>query len=316
MSLAIRETAGDADLATYAAIVNAGSPEDPTSVEELRWSAATYPGGLRLLAELDGGPVGAASVGRIYVHPPEYPYYWGSLDVVADARRQGIGTALLTRISAQAAADGKIGLHIPASASRPFAIEFLLHRGFEEYERMTALRLDLAGLVPPAVDPPAGVTITTLAARPELVGGVHQVALEAFADIPGGDEPMTVGDLAEFRARDVDRDSIPSDAFFVAFDAATGLVIGYSSLMLTPGSTTAAWYDMTAVLRAWRGRGVAVALKRATVGWAIGRGLAALDTGNDLDNAAMRAVNAKLGFRPLPDLLTLRGPLFGGMMAP
>ena len=193
--------------------------------------------------------------------------------MLADARRQGVGTALLTRISARAAADGKIGLHIPASASRPFAVEFLLHRGFEEHERMTALRLDLAGLVPPAVDPPAGVTLTTLAARPDLVTGVHQVALEAFADIPGGDEPMTVGDLAEFRARDVDRDSIPPEAFFVALDAASGDVIGYSSLMLTPGSTTTAWYDMTAVLRAWRGRGLAVALKRATIGWAIGRGL-------------------------------------------
>ena len=28
----------------------------------------------------------------------------------------------------------------------------------------------------------------------------------------------------------------------------------------------------------------------------------------------MRAVNARLGYLPLPDTLTLRGPLFGGMM--
>ena len=83
---------------------------------------------------------------------------------------------------------------------------------------MTALRLDLAGLEPPAVDAPAGVTLTTLAAHPDLVPGVHRVALEAFADIPGGDEPMAVGDLAEFRARDIDRDSIPAEAFFVAVD--------------------------------------------------------------------------------------------------
>ena len=83
MTLAIREAAGDADLATYAAIVNAGSPEDPTSVAELRWSDATYPGGLRLLADLDGRTVGAASVGRIYVYPPEFPYLWGTLDVLA-----------------------------------------------------------------------------------------------------------------------------------------------------------------------------------------------------------------------------------------
>jgi GNAT superfamily N-acetyltransferase len=76
-----------------------------------------------------------------------------------------------------------------------------------------------------------------------------------------------------------------------------------------PGSTTVAWHDMTAVRAAWRGRGVATALKRATIGWAIEHGLTALDTGNDEDNAAMRAVNARLGYEPLPDELTYRGPL-------
>ena len=29
----------------------------------------------------------------------------------------------------------------------------------------------------------------------------------------------------------------------------------------------------------------------------------------------MRALNARLGFQPLPDLATMRGPLFGGIMA-
>jgi RimJ/RimL family protein N-acetyltransferase len=71
---------------------------------------------------------------------------------------------------------------------------------------------------------------------------------------------------------------------------------------------------MTAVLPAYRGRGIALALKRGTVAWAIAAGLTALETGNDVDNAPMRAVNAKLGFQPLPDTVTLRGPLVGGMM--
>ena len=172
--------------------------------------------------ELDGRTVGAASVGRIYVHPPEFPYLWGTLDVLADARRHGVGTALLAGSWRRRRRPAKVGLHIPASAARPEAIEFLLHRDFEEYERLKAVRLDLVGVcATPAVDPPAGVAITSLAARPDLVPGVHRVALEAFADIPGGDDPMAVGDLAEFRARDVDRASIPPDAFFVALDAAT-----------------------------------------------------------------------------------------------
>ena len=100
----------------------------------------------------------------------------------------------------------------------------------------------------------------------------------------------------------------------IALETASGRVIGYASLLMLPGQTRVAWHDMTAVVRAWRGRGLAGALKRATIGWAIANGLDTLETGNDVDNAAMRAVNARLGYQPAPDDVILRGPLFGGMM--
>ena len=144
---------------------------------------------------------------------------------------------------------------------------------------------------------------------------MHAVAIEAFADIPGGDAPMAAGDLDEFRKRDVDRPSIPPAAFFIATDDATGRVVGYACLLLQPPHRRRiAWHDMTAVARDWRGRGLATALKRATIGWAIADGLELLEAGNDTDNLAMRAVNARLGYVPSPDSLTLRGALVGGIM--
>jgi mycothiol synthase len=310
-----RATHDDADLGTIARIVNETSPEDSTSIDELRWADATYPGGVRFLADVGGRPVAVATVGRIYMYPADYPASWGTLDVLPEARRQGIGGALLVAISEEARIAGKTELQIPASDSRPEGIQFLLHRGFKEYERAKAAQLPLAGLTAPPVELPAGVELHTLAERPDLVAGVHAVATEAFLDIPGGSTPMAAGDLAEFRARDVDRPSIPQDAFFVATDATTGKVIGYASLLLLPGQAgRKAWHDMTAVLRAWRGRGLATALKHATIGWAIDQGLEVLQTGNDVDNAPMRAVNARLGYRPTPDLLAMRGPLFDGIM--
>jgi hypothetical protein len=42
--------------------------------------------------------------------------------------------------------------------------------------------------------------------------------------------------------------------------------------------------------------------------------LTTLETGSDEANAPMRAVNARLGYRPSPDEITMRGPWFGGMM--
>ena len=306
----------DADLAAIASIVNTVSPDDPTSVEDLRWAERTYPGGARFIAETDDGrAVGAAIVGRIHIYPPDFDGLWATVKVLPEARRQGTGSHLLAAVSGHARERGKSALHIPVSEASLESVEFLVHRRFTEYDRVKAVRLELAGLAEPPIDPPPGVVVTTLAERPDLVVGVHAVALEAFPDIPTGDEPIAAGDLAEFRARDVDRANVPPDAFFVALDSAGGTVVGYASLFL-PSATgpVVAWNDMTAVARSWRGRGLAGALKRATIGWAIRNGLAALETGNDPANAPMRAVNARLGYRPLPDYVTMRGPLFSGII--
>lgn len=307
MSWTIRAaTDTSADLAAIARIVNLVTPDDPTSVDEMRWADATYPGTVRFLAEDGGKPVGVATVGRIYVYPPEFPDLWGQVVVLPVAQRRGLGSELLRTISAHVRSVGKTGLHLRASEGQPEGIAFLRSHGFEEYERARMVRLELAGRTTPVVDPPEGVSLTSLEERPELVAGVHAVAVEALPDIPGGD-PIAAGDLAEFRARDVDRPSIPAGGFAIAVETDTDRVVGYASLIFVPGSTTVAWHDMTAVSRDWRGRGVARALKLATIGWAVDHGLEALETGNDDDNAPMRAVNARLGYRPLPDEVTMRG---------
>lgn len=304
-------TSDDADLEAIAALVARVTPDSPTSVEEMRWAEATYPGGRRFVAERDGAVVGTGSVGRIYVYPPEYPKLWFDIAVDEADRRQGIGSALLAAVSQHAREAGKEGLETLASEGRPEGIAFLEHRGFTAVERSKSVRLELTGLEPPTVDAPHGISITTLAERPELVTGVHEVAVAAFPDIPSADEPMAAGDLEEFRKRDVDRPGIPHAGFFVALDSATHEVVGYAALLYLPGRTDVAWHDMTAVKPSHRGRGIAVALKRATVRWAIEQGMTALETGNDEENAPMRAVNARLGYAPLPDLLALTGPLVG-----
>lgn len=310
MTFTVRPATGDdADLTAYAAVVNAADPSNPTSLDELRWSDATYPGGRRFLAETGGRVVGAATTGRIYVYPPDHPDAWLGVAVLRDERRRGIGTALWAAASAHARSGGKVGFQLDVDATSTDGIAFLEHRGFTEIERSRVVRLDLAGRPAPDVEPPPGIELTTLAERPDLLAGVHAVAVAAFRDIPHGGTPMAAGDLGEFVARDVDRPGIPRDGFFVAFDARDGAVVGYASLYLVPGDPTIAWHDMTAVLPAARGRGVARALKLATVRWATARGLAALETGNDPANAPMRAVNARLGYRPLPDRITYRGPL-------
>ncbi len=301
-------TSNDAELTRFAEIVNEVTPENPTDLAELSWQDANYLGE-RFIAEVAGEAVGVATVGQILSYRPDFDRWWVNVLVRKSHRRQGIGSALLVAGSRAARAVGKTGLQTSVSERHADGIVFLQHRGFVEFDRYRMVDLDLGRLQKPAIDQPAGVEITTIAARPDLVTGVHAVAELAFPDIPHADEPMQAGSLEEFRKRDVDRPGMPSEAFHVALDAATGKVIGYASLMRIPGRPDAAWHDMTAVAPAHRGRGIATALKRATIVWAIEAGMRVLETGNDVENAPMRAVNATLGYRPIPDEIGFRGPL-------
>jgi len=306
--LEIREATSDEDLGHMVAIIGRVMPDNPMSVDEAHWQDEHYPGGRRFLAWLDGSPVGYGGAGRVYMFAEDYPALWGELCVLPGHRDRGVGSALLEAISTVARDAGKPQLLGRTTDEHPEAIRFLEHRGFREVERLKTVRLDLAGLAVPAVDPPAGVSITSLEQQPELGDALYEVALEALPDIPG-DGRMDTGTPEEFRTRDIDKPSMPPGACAIAVDDESGTAVGYSNLMLVPGNPRLAWHAMTAVRRAWRGRGVASALKRATIAWAAANGLDAVETANDVDNAPMRAVNRRLGYRPLPDELTYRGAI-------
>jgi GNAT superfamily N-acetyltransferase len=68
---------------------------------------------------------------------------------------------------------------------------------------------------------------------------------------------------------------------------------------------------MTAVKRAWRGRGIARALKAAEINWALANGYAELHTSNEERNTPIKRLNAGLGYRPGIGTIHLVGPITG-----
>ena len=58
--------------------------------------------------------------------------------------------------------------------------------------------------------------------------------------------------------------------------------------------------NITGVLRDYRGRKIAQALKLLTIRYAQAYGAATIRTSNDSENAPMLAINRKLGYKPLP----------------
>jgi GNAT superfamily N-acetyltransferase len=99
------------------------------------------------------------------------------------------------------------------------------------------------------------------------------------------------------------------EAVFVAFD--DDEVVGYAKLALAPSEANTAWHDLTGVKRAWRGRGIAAALKRTQIAWAKEQGYRRLVTHNEERNEPIRRLNERHGYRLEPGRIFLRAEISG-----
>ena len=142
-----------------------------------------------------------------------------------------------------------------------------------------------------------GIRIATLAELgaddERVLRGVYAVDRESGQDEPGSVD-YQAPPFEQWREW-IFEPGVSPEWFRVALDG--DRPVGMASLRLP--SSDVAETGFTAVLRAYRGKGVASALKVAVCEWARQRGIRYIYTGNDLTNAPMLAINTKLGFRPL-----------------
>jgi GNAT superfamily N-acetyltransferase len=252
---------------------------------------------------LDGEPAGSGFVAIL----PQRPSVGSALlTVLAERRRRGVGTALYRELSRWCAAQGVETIEAMVEADDEESLGYARRRGFIEVERYPKRVLKLGDLVAPTVAPPSGVEIVSWADRPEVARGIYAVAVEVYADVPGGEDEV-MEPFEDWLAHDMQGSSDRPDATFVAL--AGDEVVGYAKFSLTAAQPTVAFHDMTGVKRAWRGRGVAGALKRAQIGWAKANGYERLETGNEVRNEPIRRLNASLGYRESPGRVLMRGPL-------
>jgi mycothiol synthase len=304
-AIVVEAVEDDATLVDWVEVRSEVLPWWPMDLESVRHARRRGRQRVELLAREDGSAVagGVATVLEISGDPA---VAFANVFVPAARRRAGIGSAVLSRIGEHVRTWGKTRLEAIVSESDPDGLEFARHRGFEEVARAWDAVLSLESLTPPAVDPPPGVEIVTLAERPDLLRSLYEVEQEATADIPAP-EPYVVGSFEEWHRREVEALLTPADVWFLAI--AGDEVVGHALLILQSARPGVGWHQMTGVRRAWRGRGVAGALKRAQIAWAKAQGLDRLETENHEDNAPMRRLNHRLGYQAKPATITLRGPL-------
>jgi GNAT superfamily N-acetyltransferase len=286
-------------------VYNAVWPHDAITMDEVRSFKASVRASVDHLARLDDVAVGSA-VGAISAQRPDRVFTL--VTVLSEHRRRGAGSALYQAISAWAARQGLSELEVPVLDNDPESLAFAERRGFVEERRELGVVLHLEGIASPAIEPPDGVEIVTWAERPELARGIYEVALEALPDIPGS-EDEEVEPFEDWLAHDMQGSGDRPDATFVA--VAGEEVVGWAKFSLTAAQPTTAHHDLSAVKRAWRGRGIAGALKAAQIEWAIANGYKELHTRNEQRNEPIRRLNARLGYRPGIGRIYLVGPIAG-----
>jgi GNAT superfamily N-acetyltransferase len=304
VELNVRPAQGPKDAQDSLAIYNEVWPRVAISMDEVDSFKRSVMAWADLLAQTDGEAVGSAFVA---IQPSRPDVGSASVTVLARFRGRGAGSALYREVSAWCAGQGIDIIETPVEGEDEASLDFARRRGFTEIERYGRMVLELADRDAPAASPPPGIEIVTWAERPELSKGIYDVAVEAYPDMPGN-EGDTIEPYDDWLVHDMQGSADRPEATFVAL--AGSEVVGYAKFFLTAAQPTEAFHDTTGVKRAWRGKGVAGALKRAQITWAKDHGYERLVTGNEMRNEPIRRLNARLGYVEAPGRVMMRGPLF------
>ena len=284
----IRRAEADTDLAAWVEIWNAITPREPNRLEDVKRRIERQPQRLYLLAFEDETPVGLGFCG-----PSQSPERTAvAVRVLPEHRRRGLGSALLKRALEHAGGLGAGQASGMVFEDDPEAIAWVQNRGFEEYGRQVELSRAIA---PDETAPaaPEGIELAELdvARRDEA----YAVWVEGYPDMPLS-PPIPAPSYEEWLEEEVS-----GPITYVALDG--GRVVGAAALFERVDGL--AEHGLTAVIRSHRGRGVATALKQALVHWAARNGYRELTTWTQDGNAAMQAVNLKLGYRPRPAVINV-----------
>lgn len=292
MAVRLRVAENDADLEAWRSVRMAVLPNERCATVE--WMRASLtPERVYLLAELDGelagsGLAGRSDLGGAGLHPRVLPAF----------RRRGVGTAILAALAEHALAHGFdwASTSVDDAGSLAFAERF----GYVEVDRQVEQVRTVGDEVGPSV--PEWLEVLAVADRPGLWAEAYDpLALQAFAD-------MTFYQPVVVTRAQWERDWLASpEAMFLAL--VDGAIVGCAGLELDTDEPTRAENALTAVLREWRGRGIAEVLKRRALSFAAENGIERVYTWTQRGNAAMRRLNERLGYVPGAESITVRAPL-------
>ena len=301
----IRPANIDSDLPAIAANYSVNERNRTILVEEVRSFLENAAAGriARMLVAFDeiGGILGHVEISHEVWHPAGQFIVF--ILVEPGCRRQKIGSALW-----EASIDFLHGYPVTSLISSvwdddPASLAFAQHRGFtiERHAFLSHLDLNTFDESPYLSDiarlEKEGIRFGSLADFPDTPETDQQFCeLNAAIDrdMPGMNWDFT--NYADFFGEHVlGSPGYRREGQLLALDGDTW--VGYASVHFDPASCRAR-NATTGVLRAYRGRKIAQALKLQAIRYARRLGAIAIDTNNDSVNAPILAINQKMGYQP------------------
>lgn len=305
----LRPAALPDDYPRLAAIYTACNPE-PVTVEEMAEDDAksTYASFLRLVGVDADGLV--AGVGVVERHPEDQPgQFYVKAWVEPASRGQGLGRALADALEAWALEQGATEIRSGVRDNDPRSLAFARARGLEVDRHLFESTVEpaafdetpFAGAVERATA--SGIRFFTLAAEPGDASEqkLYELYNRTAWDIPGFDL-VTFPPFDDWRQWVVTGKNSRPDLTLIAADG-EGFV---GASVLSQRSSGGLYTDYTCVLREYRGRGIALALKLLSIRAARQARAPYLRTNNDSQNGPMLAINRKLGYVPCPGFYRMK----------
>lgn len=253
-----------------------------------------------------------AAYGLIYSSPfrPQGAFSVG-IKVDSAYAGQGFGSAMLQALERQARMWGATTLEAEVRDDRPAYHTFAERRGFSMHHHYLRSELNLATFDPAPFRPlvtqleEQGYRFTSMAEvdpaeGPQRLYQLHMACVRDEPSIEGSQQPMT---FAEYLRAVLDDPAYDPAGFILALKDEEWAAM--SGCGFPPDRRTAPT-TFTGVRRGHRGLGLAQAAKLLAIEHARQKGYTHIQTGNHAANAAILAINRKLGFTPLPGTFTMQ----------